>query len=157
MSGGRPRGQLERSLVALTIGMHQGAKDRRNALASSHSGEYDQQIQLAVSGQATSTWVFTDTPVTWEHPFVYAPLQRDPPFLTPHVSTHIEFTSVPSDLVVANAHLIGWIQNAQNWFIGATVRVAVCAPLAPGTVSYAANVHLTFEGYACPTDEEYGT
>lgn len=152
--GGTPQGALERSLVRLAIGSHQALVDRHNALVSSLSGEYDQQVQIAASGAASSGWGFTDTPVSWEHPFIYAPLQRNQPFLTPHVSHHFEFTSTLSALVLAHVHVLSWNQNDQGWFIGAKVRVAVCAPDVTTPVAYQAVVHLTFQGFAAPTDEE---
>jgi hypothetical protein len=156
-SGGRPAGQLGRALVDLTIGMRNGERDRADALRSTRSGEYDQQVQERFSGEAQDAWGFADIPVTWEHPFVYSPLQRDPQFLTPHVTDHIEFTSTQAGLVLAKAHVIGWRKSPQGWFIGATVRLATCAPGAVGMVAYAGILHLIFQGYAYPTDGELST
>jgi hypothetical protein len=153
-SGGRPQGQLDRSLLEWTIEMRRGERDRADALRSTRQGERDQQVQWPFSGQATDAWGFADFPVGWEHPIVYSPLQRDPQFLTPHVTDHIEFTGTPAGLVLAKAHVIGWRKSPQGWFIGATVRLATCAPGAVGTVAYAGILHLIFQGYAYPTDEE---
>lgn len=154
-NGGRPQGAMERTLVELAIGTHQSLQDRRNALVSTKSGEYTQQVQVALSGLATVLWGFADVPVSWEHPFVYSPLQRDPPFQTPHVTSHIEFNGTLSDLVVAHAHVIKWLQSPEAWYIGATLRVAVQAPNKP--VAYSGVLHATFQGYAFPTDEELNT
>lgn len=151
-NGGRPQGQLERSLVTLALGTHRDLQDRHNALVSTKQGEYTQQVQVQLSGQATVLWGYGDIPVSWEHPFVYSPLQRDPPFETPHVTSHIEFAGTLSDLVLAHAHVINWLQSDQGWYIGAVVRVAVLAPNAP--VAYKGVLHMNFQGYAFPTDEE---
>lgn len=155
--GGRPQGQLERSLMKLALAPHQGLGERHDALVSTKSGEYDQQVQVDLSGQAYDAWGFADIPVTWEHPFVYSPLQRDPPFATPHVSSHIEWTGPLAALVVGTAHVMSWLQSPEGWFIGATVRVAVSAPGSTTPVAFAGVLHMTFQGYAYPTDEELNT
>lgn len=156
-NGGRPQGQLERALMDLALGSHQGRQERHEALLATRQGEYEQQVQVQVAGAATSVWGYLDIPVTWEHPFVYSPLQRDIQFETPHVASHIEWTSTLTDLVVAHAHVVSWNTNDQGWCIGATVRVAVQAPNTETQVNYQGTVHLTFQGYAFPTDEELNT
>lgn len=153
-SGGRPQGQMERALIELTLGVHRGRVARERALKSTRQGEYDQQIQVAFSGVATGTFGFADVPVTWEHPFIFAPLQRDPQFETPLVTSHIEFQQDSGELVIAHAHVVRWNIDSRGWYIGATVRVAVCAPTATGNVPYAAVAHLNFQGFASPTDED---
>lgn len=149
--GGRPQGQLERALTQVTIGMLQDYLAREKNLEAGRSGEYDQQVEFPISGTAGSAWGSADVPVTWEHPIVYAPTQRTVPFEKPHVSNHIELPTT-TELIVATAHVISWNQNDNGWYIGATVRVAVCAPNATDTVPYSGTVHLTFQGYASPTD-----
>lgn len=151
----RPQGGLERSLVDLAVGSHQAREDRLNALISTKSGEYTQQVQVEISGHASILWGYADIAVSWEHPFVYAPLQRDPQFERPHLSHHLEWTGSQADLVVGHAHVVSWLQSDQGWYIGAKVRVAVMAPNTE--VDYSGVLHLSFQGYACPTDEELNT
>jgi hypothetical protein len=150
----RPGGQLERIVTDLTIGVHRGLQERERALESSRSGPYEQSVQVPINGQASSGWGYVDKAVTWEHPFVYSPAQSRLPFATPHVSHHIEFTRVLSDLVIAHAHVTSWIQDVRGGFIGARVRVASCAPNTTGTVPYAGILHLKFLMQAFPTDDD---
>src|ERR1700752_4240028 len=90
---GPPAGQLERSLAALTIGVHAGARQRVKALSDTVTGEYEQQVHQKLSGVASSAWAFSDQVVQWELPFLYAPLQRRVPFPTPHFTYGIEITA----------------------------------------------------------------
>lgn len=154
LEGGRPQGQMERALVRLAIGGQLQRQARHDALAVVRQGEYDQQVRVNFNGKATDIIGYSDIAVGWEHPFVYAPLQRDPDFETPHVSHHIEFQQPLDTLIIAHAHVVQWTQSDEGWYIGAKVRVAVQAPGAPGVVGYAATLHMTFEGFACPTDQE---
>jgi hypothetical protein len=92
--------------------------------------------------------------VSWEHPFLYAPLQRDPSFETPLVTDHVEFTQNSGVLIVAHAHVVSWKMSDQGWYVGATVRVAVSAPGQSNPVAYSGVLHLNFQGFASPTDED---
>jgi hypothetical protein len=153
-----PHGQLERSLAALTIGVHQAAEQRRRTLADTITGEYEQQVHVPLAGEAAAGWAFVDSAVRWEMPFLYAPLQRRVPFPAPHFGYGIEHVSGQSALVVIHAAVAGWTITDEQWYVGATVRFAVHAPAAdpasPGT-PYAAVAHLSFQGYAtmAETDE----
>jgi hypothetical protein len=150
----RPRGQLERSLAALTIGVQNGVSERRKALSDTFTGEYEQQVHVPLSGQASATWGFTDQPVNWELAFLYAPLQRRVPFGTPHFTYGIEITGGQGDLVLIHAHVIGWTITEQRWYVGATVRFAACAPNATDTIPYSAIAHLSFEGFAAVAETD---
>lgn len=145
----RPQtGQLERSLEALTIGVHQGARRRSRVLADTHTGEYDQMVQLNVTGLAGNEWAYDDQPVTWELPFLYAPAQRRVPFDRPHFKPGFEVLQPTDVLIHLGAQVVGWNINDSGFFIGATVRVYIVAPLVTEQVSFGAIAHLTFQGYA---------
>lgn len=145
---GRPGGQLERSLAALTIGIHQGVVARGRALADTRTGEYEQQVHVPLSGIANNGWGFVDMPVQWELPFLYAPLQRRVPFPTPHFTYGIEMTAGQGELVVIHAHVTAWTITESQWYVGANVRFAASAPNAIAPSPYLAIGHLSFEGYA---------
>ena len=153
----RPIGQLDRALTALTIGVHQDAMHRRRALRDGYTGEFEQQFQVQLSGQAGNTWGFVDQGYGFEFPFLYAPVQRQIDFPTPHFRSGIELTNPSSSLVLLHAHCIGWTRSPENWVIGATVRFMVCAPMATNvTVPYNAVAHLVFQGYASlPEGSQY--
>jgi hypothetical protein len=148
--GGRPRGQLERALASLTVGVAQGEQERRRALYDTATGEYEQQVQVPLSGTAAAAWAYTDQPVNWEMPFLYAPLQRRVPFQTPHFTYGIEHTVGTNELVVIHAMVTVWTISPQGWCVGATIRFAVAAPALDPTLTtpYAAVAHLRFQGYA---------
>lgn len=145
----RATGQLERSLAALTIGLRKGmdARARSNAMAS---GEYTQQLRVPLSGQVGSAWIHQERAVTWQLPFLYAPQQRNVPFLTPQFHASFEFVAPAKELVVLQAHINGWTQGPNGWIVGAVVRFAVQAPNAATDVmvDFSVSAHLTFQGYA---------
>ena len=134
--------------------MAQGQQQRTRALADTITGEYEQQVHVPLSGVATSAWAFSDQAVAWELPFLYAPLQRRVPFLTPHFTYGIELTAGTLELVVIHAHVIAWTITDANWYVGATVRFAVRRPgRVDGADPYAAIAHLSFEGYATMAED----
>jgi hypothetical protein len=153
----RPKGGLERTLAELTIGLATGERDRRLALADTRTGEYEQQIQVPLAGNAGSSYSYSDKPVQWAWPFVYAPLQRRVPFQTPHFTYGIEITAGSGNLVAIHAQVIDWTVTDQGWYVGATIRFASYAPSAPSSTVYpfSAVAHLRFSGYAsmAETDE----
>lgn len=156
----RPMGQLERSLAALTIGVHQGTQQRRKALADTYAGDYEQQVHVPLSGTAALAWSFSDHDVQWEMPFLYAPVQHRVTFPTPHFNPGIELTGPRGDLVVIHAHVLGWTVTESQWFVGATIRFAVSAPavLSTATVPFSAVAHLSFRGYAAMAEtDEFAT
>lgn len=151
----RARGQLDRSLAALTIGMHMSARDRHRALMDTKTGEYEQQVHVPLSGVAAAGWGFTDRSINWELPFLYAPLQRRAPWDKPHFTHGIEFVRPPSDLVVITAHVVRWTVSEEGWVCGATARFGVSAPNATAAgVGYSAIAHLSFQGFASSVEGE---
>ena len=144
---------LSRVLGDLVIGSENARKQRRDDLATIKSGEYDQQVEVPFSGSATSTWGYQDIKMSWEHPIVYAPLQRDPQFETPHITDHISLSGKETSLVIVVAHLIAWNYNERGWFVGATMRLAAQAPLTNAEIAYSGMLFATFQGMAFPTDE----
>lgn len=157
--GGRPQGELERAMTETTIGVIAAYKERERMLSSTRSGEYDQQVEFPIAGVAGNLWGSVDVPVTWEHPFLYSPLQRPVPFVNPHVAgSHVEWQSNSGgELIIASLHVISWNITNYGWYIGAKVRVAVCAPNATAATAYQGIAHLTFQGYAYPTDGDLTT
>lgn len=158
----RPAGHLERTLVELTVGVHQGAAQRKRALADTHFGPCLQPARVPLSGSAAAASAFTDAAVQWEDPFVYPPPQSRWPFHIPHFGYGIEMTAGQGELVVIHAHVIGWTVTEEQWYVGATVRFAISAPAADPTataaVPYSAIAHLSFTGYAAPAEaDEFAT
>lgn len=157
----RPVGSMERSLAAVTIGMARDQKSRRLALADTHQGEWEQQIHLPISGQATNVVAHVDCDVSWELPFLYAPQQRQVPFEVPHFTKGFEQTVQTAALIRYDAYVTQWAKNDQGWITGAVVRIIVDAPNVPAVgpaIPYQATAHLSFEGYATmPEGDEFLT
>lgn len=151
---GRPLGQLERSLAALTIGVAQGRERRARSLADAFTGEWEQQLRLDLSGQAAGGWGWGDRRVTFDIPFLYAPLQRTIPFETPQFTYGVEMTQTTDTLVLVHAHLLKWTINRQGWITGATLRFGVQAPAATAPMPFSATVHLTFQGFGTTAEQE---
>ena len=146
----RPAGALDRALAAITIGMAQGQQFRERVLADTRTGEYEQQIQLSVSGTAGNGWGFADAQVMFEYPFLFAPTQRMVPFDRPHFQASFELMNASDTLVHLAAHVIDWNVNDSGWIIGATVRVVGTAPAVSDSANleaFSALAHLTFQGY----------
>lgn len=155
----RPTGQLEKSLAALTIGVHQARERRRSALTDTELGEWENQVHVPITGQAGNQLGYTDAPVQFSVVYTYAPTQRPVDFggPQPHFTHGIEFTSPTPTAVLIFPHIIAWKLSESNWCIGATVRFGVIAPLATELVPFAAMAHLSFEGWgAIPEGEEFG-
>lgn len=148
----RPQGQLERSLAALTIGVHQAARTRRRALLDTETGPTRQLVQVPLSGQASSGWGYTSEQVKWEQPFLYAPGQWLVPFATPHFEPGFHVIGSGGQLLLLQAHVIGWKVLDEGWTVGATIQFASCAPNASAAVAFSAVAHLTFTGYATPAE-----
>ena len=152
---GKPINALERSLKALTIGVQQSAQRRASGSQSEQAGEYQQQVQIPLSGSAALKPMFADVSVTWRMPFLWAPQQRLVPFSVPHFTYGVEFTDVPNGLVVIHPSVVGWTKDVRNWFTGALIRATVWAPGLDEqkTVDFSAALHLVFQGYAAQPED----
>lgn len=152
---GRPTGQLERSLEAISLDLHDRARLRHRGISDIRTGEYEQQVQVEVTGAATPTWVYADQAVGWEIPFLDAPGQRRSEVTRPHFTPGFELISSGGTLILLTAHVLGWITTDEGWWIGAQVQFAAQAPLiapAANPVPYSAMAHLTFRGYGAPAE-----
>ncbi len=155
----RPRGQLDRFVNATVVRPRLAERHRRRTLADGYTGEFEQQIQVALAGVAGNVWGFVDESYSFEYPFLYAPIQRRVDLLTPVFRSGIELVDPnPQYLVIVHAHCVGWTYSEENWIIGSTVRFAVVAPAATTqAIAYNAIAHLAFQGYASlPEGGEFG-
>lgn len=152
---GKPFNALERSLKALTIGAQMSGQRRATGSQSEVAGEYEQQVHIPLSGSAALKPMFGDTDVTWRVPFLWAPQQRLVPFTVPHFTYGVEFTEVPTDIVVIHPAVVGWKKDVRNWFTGAFIRAAIWAPGVDEqtTVDFSATLHMTFQGYAAQPED----
>lgn len=134
-------------MAALTIGVHMGNRERQQSLRDTHSGEYEQQVHVPLTGQAVAAWASVDKQINWQMPFLYAPMQRLVPFEVPHFTYGIVFSIPPPQLVLLDAHVVSWTIVEEGWITGATMRFGVSAPGAASPVPYGATANLSFQGY----------
>lgn len=135
---------LARSLEDITIGVATSLRQREHNLKDTHTGEWEQQIHLPISGNAIAAWGYGDFPVQFEMPMLAARSQRMSDFDKPHFTHGVEMTN-SQNLVLFAVHVLAWTINDSGWTVGAMIRIGVSAPL--GNTPYAANVHLSFQGY----------
>lgn len=157
----RPKGQLQRAIVAIAMGPKR-VQERERALADTRTGKYKQMVHVPLSGEAAATPAFVDKVVNWEFPFLYAPLQNRMPFPTPHFEDGIEITAGQGTLIRIDSQVIGWTLTDEQWFVGATVRFTIVAPAAdPASTTaspFSAIAHLGFTGWASgPEFDEFQT
>jgi hypothetical protein len=146
-------GQLDRALDSMTGGLLTDKAKREHQLAYAAGSEVEQQVKVALTGEAGSGWGFADHKVGWEHPFIYAPGQRGVSFAKPHFSYGVEMGQGSSELVVVHAQVLNWLENESSWIEGATVRFMSRAPLSESIVKFTAMAHLTFQGWAAESEE----
>lgn len=154
MSGHRDIERLRRSINALTIGVVQAQRTRERELGPLSAGDIVQQVQVPVSGRVGRTPVQDDFEVQWEHPFLtrVAKGQSTMSFDNPTFATGIELKS--ADPVMLNVHLTDWVEDDSSFIVGAKVRLSAWSPNAPKLSRFSGIVHLTFFGYAAPTEED---
>lgn len=148
-------GGLERALVGMTIGVEQHRQKRHKQLHYTAGREMEQQMRVPLSGTVGNGWGFIDRGVGFLLPFIWLPAQRPVPFKTPHFSFGIEHEAGINVLVLIHAAVIHWNIDKSSRVRGAKIRYASSAPmLAEGeTKNFSATAHLTFQGWACETEE----
>lgn len=139
-------GQLDRSLARIAMRTAASAKEKTRRQAQGQ-GEYDQQVQFPINGNATADWPFVDKQVKFRLPFISAKQQRAVPFDTPHFTWGMVFDNPPTDMLICTVSVVQWAIDRRGWITGATVRVAAQAPNA-GKLAFSGTVHLTFSGYS---------
>lgn len=148
-------GGLERAIADMTIGVELHRQKREKQLKHTSGKEMEQQIRVPVAGEASNGWGFSDRGVGFLLPFIWLPAQRGAPFKTPHFSYGIEHLSGTGELVIINAAVVKWKIDQSSRVTGARIRYASSAPMmAEGEMAeFSAVAHLTFQGFACETEE----
>lgn len=151
----RSAGSLERALADITIGVAQSRERRGKKLDYTAGHEMEQQIRMPIAGEAGNGWGHTDHGVGFKFPFVWLPAQRGAPFRTPHFSYGIEHQGGTVQLVLIHASVLRWNINSSSRVLGARIRYAASAPMLEGesAVPFTAIAHLTFQGWAAPSEE----
>lgn len=148
MTEHRAHAALARSLSRLAVGNPKEDQRREAELASMRPGNMVQAVQLPVAGTASPAVSSALIPLTFEHPFL-SPLSPDESDLTvPHFS---EGAEVHSDgAVIVHSQVTDWTYDDSGLIVGAKVKVVTHGD----AVDFSATVHLSFTGYAAPSDDD---
>lgn len=155
MTDARPlHGALERSLSALLIDAPEAQAEREAQLEPLRGSDMSQVLQVSAAGLAARQPIWTEQELIFPYPFVQNidPTAADSGLENPHFATGVELLT--GDNVMIDAQVRGWVYSPEGWVTGARVRISAWAPNARKKVRYSAVVHLTFSGYATPTDDE---
>lgn len=136
------------------------ATERRRAmLAYDELAERELQFQLPISGTVESIAAFGTVDLVFDVEFFDAPEQRDSPLRYPQFTfgAFIDPTDQgvgnPTGAVMVTACVSEWVSDARGAFTGAKVTVCACLP-GGGGFAYSGFVHLTFQGYGAPTEND---
>lgn len=147
----RAHAALQRSLSALAVG---NPKERERAdaeLATLRPGNMVQVVTVPVSGSASAAPASAVISITFDHPFL-SPLSPDENDLTtPAFSSGAELQSVGE--VIVHTQVVDWTYDDSGLIVGARVKAI---SYAPGTdpMAFSGKFHLSFSGYASPTDDD---
>lgn len=147
--------RLQRSIRAMAVDVAAAQKDKAEALDAWRLHEFEQQLQLEVSGRATSEIAQMTLDLDFDVAFTSATGQRNSLLDRPHVTFGFEQTLAsvngqPTDVAVMLAATVTTWKRQRHEFVGATVAISA---LAPATVDFHGVLHATFQGYGATTDE----
>lgn len=154
MSQHRDMARLRRSISALTIGVVQSQRVRERELGPISGGDMGQQVQFPVNGRVGRTPVMEELDVQWPHPFMtrVSTARSNMAFENPTLAIGIELQS--EDAVLLQAQVKDWIEDDSSFLVGAKVRIIAWCPSAPKLTTFSGIVHLSFFGYAVPSDDD---
>lgn len=149
----RPTEALERALLELTVGSKRAALAKQLANAQNSGGECAQHVKILVASTAGKHPQSIDFDVTFPQPFIYAPNQSTDSLPEPHFSHGIELTTAKV-LPDIKPYLLRWKMDDSARYTGAVIRISAYIPNAPKLQKFTATLHLTFYGWAAPTEVE---
>lgn len=133
---------------------------RRTMLGYDALDETEQQFQLPIAGTVTTTMSFGVVNVTFSVDFFDAPEQRDSPLSVPQFTygAFIDPTNQglanPTGAVLVCACVSSWVSDTRGAITGAQVTIGTCVPGLSGSFTFSGYVHLTFQGFGAPTEND---
>lgn len=113
-------------------------------------GEIEQQIQVAITGEAAGNIAWATVDVTFDVEFLDATDQRYSNLTTPLFTFGYELTT--AEPVVISGCVLLWATDDRGVVTGATVAIGAHNP-GPTTTAYTGVAHLKFEGYGNTPNE----
>lgn len=146
-------GDLGRVMRSLTIGPVHDTDARERRARDLGLSEIDEQFQLPIAGDAGSVIAWDSVTVSFDHPFHYAPGQRDSDLDVPQFTYGAVIES--GSPVIVSACVTGWIRDEDDDAVkGAVVQVGAHLPGTSEAVHYGGFVHVTFQGYGALQEDE---
>lgn len=158
-------GALGRAVVGVTLDQDRAKERRAGNVRADAAGELIYEHHVTFSGKATRSIVWDTLHLDFSVSFYPAQYQRDPPFELPTFWCGIDLSNSPT-LVLITAVVRGWDMDEAGAITGATVAVGACVPgadgdpaggLPPQVVDYAGTLHLHFQGYGAPVEDDSNT
>lgn len=152
MPNPRDTHSLTRGLEELTIGVHRSVRKNERQETQLGGGTFMQYMTVDVNGLVDSMLQVTDVPVDWEVPFLNRVDPRNAKGrVDPHFTSGVEILT--DSYVSITAQVRSWLENEQGWVMGANMRILAHAPGAARGQKFRAVIHLTFTGYAAPSED----
>lgn len=153
MAGSEHR--LADSLVGLTIDAaeaRQSYDDHARGLAAT---DMLQHVQLPISGKCKGEPVITELTVNFPYPFLLlvAPGATESDLEAPHFVFGVQMVAA-SRYVNIDVQVIDYPVTARGFMERARLRVVAFSPGAPKKINFSAVIHMTFTGYAAPTETD---
>jgi hypothetical protein len=149
---------INRSIQALTIDTTRHLEARREMLGFDALGEIEQQFQLPMEGSAGEVIGWFEIKLKFDVEFYNAPNRRMSPYTLPHFTYGSVIESAEPVLVVACVR--EWDINDVDTVSGAKVAIGTCNPGTSQATPFEGYMHLTFQGYGAPgennTDVDVG-
>ncbi len=152
------RGALGRS-QRLQLAVPLDLEKRRALLGYDMLQEQEQQFQLPIAGTAAAAISFASVDLLFAVDFFDAPEQRDSPLSVPQFTFGAFIAPTvqpdnPTGAVLVTACVSEWTLDDRGAIVGATVTVGTCVPGAADEFPFEGYVHLTFQGYGAPSENE---
>lgn len=150
-SGGLAR--LADSLGQLSYGASEDFEARERELEPLRAGRFMQNIQIPVNGKASSHAVSTEMRVSFMHPFLgTVGGSRNDGLKRPHFNYGVEMLTASH--VIIQAQVRSFVENETQFMVGAMIRVLAWLPNATKQHAFSAVLHLSFTGYAGPSEDD---
>lgn len=146
---------IERSLRHMVVGARLAQDRKRDQDDLLTPGEIDQEFQVEISGEATGRIGWNEQTVFFEWPFMGVPEMRES---SPYEEPTFTYGYQSEAGVVLTARLVKWVWDVPRGLItGVVVSFGAYIPGATAeetAVKYKGTVHLMFQGFAMPPDDD---
>lgn len=146
---------LRRALGRLSVDVIEGARDRDQKISAVAACDMAQHVQMDIEGKVGRQSIFKEKVVEFPYPIMTQTAsgsQSESTLDVPHFNAGVEVTT--DRHLIVTPHVRRWNQDDSGWYVSALMRIAVWCPDATKVSAFSATVHLTFFGFAGPTDAD---